>query len=247
VAVSIGVGGAEGPINAPTVYNAMFNLAQFWDGRATDLQDQAGGPVENPIEMAATFPNVIAKLNQDEAFKAEFEAVYPQGFTKETITDAIAEFETTLVTPGSPYDNYLEGDQEALTDAQKRGLELYAKHGCAMCHVGEAMGGQSFEKMGRYVDYFADRGGEITEADLGRYNHTGEEKDKHKFKVPVLRNVEVTFPYFHDASTSDLGEAVRVMANVQMDKDLSQSEVDDLAAFLESLTGAYQGTPLDEM
>ena len=243
--VSTGVNGLQGPINAPTVFNAVYNLAQFWDGRAVDLQDQAGGPVENPLEMATTFPEVIPKLNQDADLRTRFEAVYPDGFTKQTITDAIARFEETLVTLDSPFDRHLAGETEALTPEQKQGYELFVRHGCAMCHVGEALGGQSYEKLGRYADYFARRGGELTDADLGRYGHTRNEADKYRFKVPLLRNIALTYPYFHDGSTSDLAEAVQTMAEVEMGTTLSPSEIRGIVAFLNAQTGTYQGQRLD--
>lgn len=242
--VSVGIGGALGPINSPTVFNARYNLAQFWDGRAANLREQAEGPVENPIEMGATFEDVIAKLNADGALRAEFEKVYPEGFTKQTITDAIAEFERTLITPNSRFDQYLAGDADALSADERAGYEVFTESGCAMCHVGKAMGGQSYELMGRKADYFADRGGEVTEADLGRFNHTGNEADRHRFKVPLLRNIEVTYPYFHDASAETMAESVEVMAEYQMGVTLSPRELEQVVAFLRTLTGELNGEPL---
>ena len=241
--VSTGVGGLKGGINSPTVYNAVFNAVQFWDGRAADLQAQAGGPPLNPIEMASSWEEIIGKLAADEAFKTAFEKAYPKGLSEETITHAIAEFEKTLVTPGSAFDRYLGGEEGALGADAKAGHELFMARGCATCHVGHAMGGQSFEQMGRDGDYFGDRGGS-SEADLGRYNVTKKEEDRHRFKVPLLRNVALTAPYFHDGSVSDLGDAAQKMAVYMLGKGLSKPEQQRIAAFLESLTGTYQGKPL---
>jgi cytochrome c peroxidase len=243
VAVSSGVGGAKGGINAPTVFNAAYHLAQFWDGRAADLAAQAAGPPGNPIEMASSWPEIVGKLSQDAAFKAEFEAAYPSGITQETVCDAIATFEKILLTPNSDFDKFLLGDQGALGDVAKKGHALFIKAGCATCHSGIAMGGRSYEKMGRTADYFADRGSP-TAADVGRAGVTKNEGDKHKFKVPTLRNVALTRPYFHDASAKTLTEAVREMGHYQIGKTFSDLETAQLVSFLESLTGEFEGKKL---
>lgn len=241
---STGIGGQKGGINAPTVFNAVFNKTQFWDGRAKDLTEQAGGPPLNPIEMGSkNWDEVIAKLNQDETFKQQFLAVYP-AITAENITDAIAEFEKTLITPNSPFDRYLKGDKSALSEQAQRGYKLFTEYRCNTCHVGTAMGGQSYERFGLYDDYFAHRQTLETDADKGRMAQTKDPKDLHKFKVPTLRNVALTAPYFHDASTADLSEAIKIMARYQSGKDLTPQQLADLKAFLESLTGEYQGKPL---
>lgn len=240
---STGVGGAVGDINAPTVFNAGFQFMQFWDGRAADLQEQADGPVNNPIEMASNWTEVIGKLEQDEAFTKEFLAVYPEGYSKDTITKAIAIFEESLLTP-SRFDQYLRGDENALTDNEKRGYALFKQYGCATCHVGKILGGQSFEKMGLYQDYFADRGNVHT-PDYGRFNFTQREGDRFKLKVPTLRNIAITFPYFHDGTTSDLKEAVKTMVKYQTERArISDRDADLIVAFLKALTGEYAGQPL---
>jgi cytochrome c peroxidase len=241
---STGVRDQVGPINAPTVFNAVFNMAQFWDGRSTDLKDQAGGPVTNPIEMAAAWEDVIPKLEGDAEFAAAFKAVYPEGLSQDTITDAIAEFEKTLITPDSPFDLYLKGDKNALTEEQKEGYRLFKEFRCATCHAGKAMGGQSFEKVGLKADYYADRGTEITDVDKGLYNVTGKEEDLYKLKTPVLRNIAITFPYLHDAATDDLKEVVRIMAQYQVGETMTGGEMEKVAAFLESLTGKLNGKQL---
>ena len=244
--VSTGIDGKKGTINAPTVYNAAFNFAQFWDGRAHNLQEQAGGPVENPVEMGATFDEVVKNISEDPEYVAEFKKTYNGVISKETITDAIAEFEKTLLTPNCPFDHYLRGDKKALTDEQLQGYELFLKHECATCHTGVILGGQTFERMGLMRDYFKMRGGEITEADLGRYNVTKKEYDRHKFKTPTLRNIALTPPYFHDGSAKTLDEAVRIMAEVETSQPLSEDDVKKIVAYLKTLTGYYQGKLLND-
>jgi cytochrome c peroxidase len=204
------------------------------------LKEQAAGPVHNPLEMGSNWDQVLPKLQADAEFVASFTAVYPEGLSGDTITDAIAEFEETLITPNSPFDKYLKGDADAIGAKAHKGYELFKEAGCANCHVGKAMGGQSYERMGRFQEYFADP----EDVDLGRYNVTKAEEDKCCFKVPILRNIEVTYPYFHDASTSDLHEAVAIMAEHQSRQDLDTMEVDQIVSFLHTLTGEYEGKSL---
>lgn len=199
---STGIEGKKGPINAPTVFNAAFNFVQFWDGRAADLADQAKGPPTNPVEMGShSWDDIVARFEIDEEFKKEFLKEYPQ-VTKETLTHAIGEYEKTLITPNSDFDRYLKGDKTALSEQQVRGYELFKQHKCDTCHTGVAMGGQSYEYMGLYGDYFKDRGTPLTDADEGRFAQTKDPFDMHRFKVPTLRNIALTAPYFHDASKS---------------------------------------------
>jgi len=195
--------------------------------------------------MASNWKQVASKFRKDEAFTKAFLAVYPDGYNKENFTDAIAEFERTLVTPDSKFDRYLKGDADALDADEKAGYELFLAKGCATCHVGKLLGGQSYEKMGRHADYFAARGGALTDADAGRYNVTKKEEDRHEFKVPTLRNIALTYPYFHDGSTSDLAEAVRIMAKVELDEAFTKAEVDRIVKFLKAQTGTWRGKPLD--
>lgn len=234
---SIGVGGAVGPINAPTVFNSVFNIEQFWDGRAATLQEQAGGPPLNPIEMASkSWDEIISKLDKDPVLKKDFQTVYPQGFTGENITDAIAEFEKTLITPDSAFDKWLRGDENALTAQQKHGYQLFKENKCATCHGGIILGGRSFEPLGLKRDF---NFGEITAADIGRMNVTKEVRDKLRQKVPGLRNVALTAPYFHRGDVPTLDGAVKLMLRYQVGTDLPQNDIDDIVAFLESLTGVY--------
>lgn len=239
---SEGVGGQHGGVNAPTVYNALYNFVQFWDGRAATLADQAAGPPLNPVEMACkSFDEICDKLKADAAFSKAFTEVYPDGINEANITNAIQEFEKTLLTPNSRFDKYLKGDMAALTTEELAGYDLFKKYNCATCHVGENMGGQSYELMGIKQDYFADRGTELTVEDNGRFKETKNERDRHRFKVPGLRNVALTAPYFHDATQATLEDAVVAMAKYEVGVNLSQQEVKQIVAFLKTLTGEYEG------
>lgn len=239
---SHGVNDQLGGVNAPTVYNAVYNFVQFWDGRAATLAAQAAGPPLNPVEMASpSFDDIIAKLQADKDFSKAFKAVYPDGLTEANITDAIEEFERTLITPDSRFDKWLLGDDSALTADELEGYELFKQYDCATCHVGQNLGGQSYELMGLRKHYFADRGLELTVEDNGRFKETQAERDRHRFKVPGLRNVEHTWPYYHDGTRETLEEAVRDMGIYQSGVELTSDEVDKITAFLKTLTGEYQG------
>ena len=233
---STGIGGQVGPINSPTVLNSSYNFVQFWDGRAKDLQEQAAGPVENPIEMGAKWENVVKRLAKNEEYAAAFAKLYEDGVTKDNATDAIAEYEKSLITP-SRFDAYLKGDADAITEAEKTGYATFKEVGCTACHTGIIAGGTMFQKMGLVKDYFKDRGTEITEADLGRFNVTKKAQDKHFFKVPTLRNVELTSPYLHDGSRATLEETVKVMGTYQLGRDLTDAQVNSIVTFLKTLTG----------
>ncbi len=241
---STGVGNAVGGINAPTVYNSGLQFIQFWDGRAGTLEEQADGPVNNPAEMASNWPQAFEKLSQDAAFMQEFTAAFPDGLSKENCTGAIAEFERTLVTPNCKVDRYLRGDAAALDANETEGLRLFRETGCVMCHAGKLLGGQSFERMGRTEDYFDSRGMKMTDADNGRYNVTKNEADRHAFKVPTLRNIAKTAPYLHDGSQTDLAKVVNIMAEKQLGKTLTADRTTKLVAFLNALTGEYEGSIL---
>ena len=242
---SHGVDDQLGGVNAPTVYNAVYNFVQFWDGRAKTLADQAAGPPLNPVEMASpSFDLIIAKLKADKAFAKAFDKVYPDGLTEANITDAIEEFERTLITPNSRFDKWLRGDDSAITADELAGYELFKTYDCATCHVGPNLGGLSYELMGLRKHYFADRGMELTNEDNGRYKETQQERDRHRFKVPGLRNVEHTWPYYHDGTRHTLEEAVRDMAIYQSGVELSDADIDQISSFLMTLTGEYNGVPV---
>ena len=242
---SKGVENNMGGVNAPTTYNAVYNFVQFWDGRAKTLAEQAAGPPLNPVEMAsASFDEIIAKLAQDENYVAEFNALYADGITEANITNAIEEFERTLVTPNSQFDKWLLGDNEALTADELHGYDLFKANNCATCHVGANLGGESYELMGLRQHYFEARGLALTEEDNGRFKQTQDERDRHRFKVPGLRNIELTWPYYHDGTRQTMDEAVRDMAKYQCDVELSDAEAASVVAFLRTLTGEYQGKKL---
>jgi len=240
---SIGVGGAVGDINTPTVFNSGFNFVQFWDGRAATLEDQIDASINNPQEMASNWPQVIRKISQDTVYAEQFRKLYRDGITPTTLKDAIATFERSLVTPNSRFDKYLRGDMTALSAHEKRGFELFQSYGCSSCHQGVNLGGNMFEKMGLMGDYFADRGN-LTEADNGRFNVDQLEQSMHEFKVPSLRNVARTAPYFHDGSVATLQHAIAVMAKYQLGRPMPNDDVNAIDSFLESLTGEYKGEPL---
>ena len=242
---SKGIRGQFGGVNPPTVYNAALNFAQFWDGRAADLQAQAAGPPLNPVEMgSASFDAICATLSQDKAFTEAFKKVYPDGLSEANITDAIAEFEKTLLTP-SRFDKYLQGDKSALTAEEIAGYDVFKSNKCATCHVGENIGGQSYEYFGVKADYFDFRGTGLTDGDKGRFAVTNNESDLHKFKTPTLRNIALTYPYMHDGTVKTLEEAVKIMGKYQGGKELSDKEVGQIVTFLKSLTGEYDGKMLE--
>jgi cytochrome c peroxidase len=236
-ATSTGIRGQVGPINAPTVLNSEHNFVQFWDGRAANLLEQAAGPVGNPIEMGGEWPTILERLRANEAYVTGFRALYGDaGITQEYVLECIVEYERSLSTP-APFDRWLRGQDDALNEEQQRGLRLFVDTGCTTCHRGRNVGGDSYQRMGLVNNYFERRGGRVTEADLGRFNVTHAEEDRHKFKVPTLRNVALTAPYFHDGSERELAGAVRTMAYVQLGRELSEADAASIVAFLGSLTG----------
>ena len=229
---SIGHNWQEGPINAPTVLNSSLNVAQFWDGRAADLKEQAGGPIANPKEMAFTHTLTIDVLKSIPEYVVEFKQVFGSDtITIDEVTQAIAEFEKTLVTPNSRFDLWLLGDEDAITAYEKDGYQVFKNSGCVACHNGEALGGTTFQKMGLIKPYETNNPAE------GRVAVTGDDADRFKFKVPTLRNVELTYPYFHDGEAETLAEAVEVMGQLQLGRDFSDEENAQIVAYLKTLTG----------
>jgi len=243
---SLGVRGQVGGINSPTVFNSRYHFVQFWDGRAANLREQAAGPVANPVEMGHTWPNVVATLSRSPDYVAAFRESYPRdGLTEANIRDAIAVYEEALITP-APIDRFLRGDDRALTDEQREGARLFESVGCTTCHNGINFGGGSYQRMGAVREYFALRGTPLTREDAGRFNVTHREADRHFFKVPTLRNVAETGPWFHDGHATTLEDAVRTMAAVQLGRDLDATQVQRIVAFLRSMTGtvpAYAALP----
>jgi cytochrome c peroxidase len=225
-----------GPINSPTVLNAKFNLAQFWDGRAKDLKEQAKGPIANPIEMGSSHDLAVSALQSIPEYVQWFSEVYGEVYGDkeiniDNVADAIAAFEETLTTPNSKFDYWLKGFDEYLSESEEEGYNLFKAKGCITCHNGVGVGGNSYQKFGIAKPYDKDT------HTLGRYNVTKNEKDKYVFKVPLLRNIELTAPYFHDASTWSLNEAVNIMAEYQMGLSLTDDETNKIVAFLKTLTG----------
>ena len=228
---SIGHGWQVGDTNSPTVLNSRYNLAQFWDGRAKDLKEQAAGPIANPKEMAFTHKLAEKTLKSIPEYQRLFkEAFGTSKITIDRISQAIASFDETLVTPNSPFDQWLKGDDEAISVEVKKGYQLFKTKGCISCHNGPAVGGNMFQKFGLVRPW---RNKEA----LGRFNVTKKEQDKYVFKVPTLRNIELTAPYFHDGSVWSLEQAIEIMAELQLGQKLTKAEVTAIKSFLISLTG----------
>jgi cytochrome c peroxidase len=230
---SPGAFGKRGDRNSPTVFNAALHMAQFWDGRAPDLKEQAKGPILNPVEMAmSSEPEVLERLKEDKNYPTQFKTAFAgesDPVNYENVAKAIAAFERTLITRDR-LDDFLKGKDEALTTAELRGLNTFLKAGCTTCHNGSLLGGNSYQKSGLIKPY-------IHQADVGRAGVTKDDDDKFKFKVPSLRNIAVTHPYFHDGEVSSLHEAVRQMAAMQLGMELTKDQEADLVAFLKALTG----------
>lgn len=230
---SIGADGVlDEPFNSPTTFNSVFNFVQFWDGKAKNLADQAKNPFINPKEMALKDEaEVVKRVEANAKYKASFDKIYGE-ITMQNITDAIAEFEKTLITPNAPFDRYLNGDENAISSQAKRGWEAFKSNGCVACHQGQNIGGTMYQKIGIFEPY-------PNQENLGRYEITKIESDKMVFKVPSLRNVAKTAPYYHDGSIPTLDACVQFMAYYQLGRFLDQQTVDDIVAFLESLTGEF--------
>jgi len=233
---SVGFGGKSTAVNAPTVFNAALNFAQFWNGRAASLEAQVDAVVQNPVEMGSAWADVLKKLAADANYAAEFSRAYPDGITKANVQNAIASYERTLITPNSRFDRFLRGDEAALSDTEKKGYAKFKQYGCIACHQGANVGGNMYQRFGVMADYFEHRSA-MTEADMGRFVVTGDENDKHVFKVPSLRNVALTAPYFHDASASTLSQAVDVMFRYQLGRVAPAEDKAAIVQFLGTLTG----------
>ncbi len=232
---SIGHGWQKGPRNAPTVLNSVFNIAQFWDGRAKDLREQATGPLMNPGEMAGTAERAMATLNSMPDYVARFQSVFPgEAVSLESLAKAIEAFEATLLTPNSPFDRYLAGDANALSAQQKQGLQLFIERGCVACHNGVNIGGGEYRQFG-VVEKPNPK--VLRPDDKGRFTVTKKPEDEYVFRVAPLRNVAITAPYFHSGQVWDLKEAVTIMASSQLGLKLSDEEAGAITDFLGSLTG----------
>jgi cytochrome c peroxidase len=233
---SVGFSGVRTGVNAPTVLNSALNFRQFWNGRASSLEAQADAVIQNPVEMGSKWPDVVEKLSADPQYRKAFAATYKDGVTRTNITNAIATFQRTLITPNSRFDRHLRGDAQAITSDEKAGYAKFKQYGCVACHQGVNVGGNMFQKFGVMGDYFAKRG-QPTEFDLGRFAVTRNPDDKHVFKVPSLRNVALTAPYFHDGSAKTLEEAVDVMFKYQLGRTASREDKAAIVKFLHTLSG----------
>ncbi len=253
---SMGVHGQTGGRSAPTVWNSGFSSSQFWDGRANTLEDQAKGPVTNPIEMGMSDLEVaMNRVRSIPGYQPMFEAAFGKDkpMTVDNAAKAVAAFERTLVTPNSPYDRYVKGDKKAMTEQQVRGMNTFAGVGCTSCHSGAAFNGPSmapgtgfFMKFPTFADNSYVKKYDLM-ADTGRFQVTQQGADKHMFKVPTLRNVALTAPYFHNGAVPTLEEAVKVMAKTQLNQDLDASQVEDIVAFLKGLTGEFPAMTLPRL
>ena len=229
---SIGDRWAQGPINSPTVLNSFGQVAQFWDGRAKTLAEQAAGPIANPLEMASTHEMAVKVIASIPGYAPYFKKAF--GDTEvniKRITEAMAEFERTLVTPNARFDKWLKGDKNAITQQELNGYKIFKESGCTICHNGAQLGGQSFQKMGVVRPYKTTNTAEGVKAISGR------DQDRMTFKVPMLRNIELTYPYFHDGAVWSLEESVSIMGDLQLGKRYTKQEINDITAFLKTLTG----------
>lgn len=239
---SMGVNGQTGGRSAPTVWNSAFNAVQFWDGRAASLEAQAAGPVTNPIEMGMkSWDDVVARLKEIEGYKTAFAEAFggQDAISQDHATKAIAAYERTLITPNSPYDRYVKGDKSALTEQQVRGMNTMQSLGCVSCHSGSAFNGAGmFQRFPMFDNAYLAAQYHFKK-DLGVAEVTKKEEDKHLWKVPTLRNIALTAPYFHNGAVKTLETAFRVMGKTQLNKDLSDAEISDIVAFLNGLTGEF--------
>jgi len=236
----ISIDGNEGKINTLTVFNSGLNFRLFWDGRSETLEDQIEFPIPHASGMDLSWPEVIAKLSKNVAYRRDFSNIYNGNIKPQDVKDALAAFERSLVTPNSKFDRFLRGDKNVLNSSEMAGYELFKSLGCISCHQGRNVGGNMYERLGLVEDYFKPRGN-VHKVDFGRYNVTKDERDRYEFRVPSLRNVALTAPYFHDASVSRLDEAVLIMGKYQLGVNLRGDEVDKIVMFLNTLTGEYQG------
>lgn len=240
---SIGVNGTIGEVNTPTVFNIGYNFYLNWNGKFENLTDHLEALMTNPKVMGTQWEASIRALQQVPEYVRGFPQIYSDGLIPANIRDAIVTYEQSLFTPNARFDQFLRGNRQALTAAEQEGYQLFKAYGCASCHQGANVGGNMFARFGNLGDYFADRGN-LTQADLGRFNVTQDRADRFVFRVPSLRNVALTPPYFHDGSVKTLEEAIAIMAKYQLGRSLSQEKIDSISKFLRALTGEYRGQKL---
>lgn len=226
-----GIEGKFGFFNVPTVYNAVYNFRQFWDGRAKNLKEQALNPITNPFEMGNSLPVVLYELKENSDYPRLFKAIYKDGITENNLADVLAEYEKTLITPNSRFDQYLRGELNTLSIKELEGYRLFKTKGCISCHNGVNIGGNLYNKFGIFKD--------AKSRELGRYNSTHKEQDKYVFKVPSLRNIALTAPYMHDGRAETLEDAVNIMSKYQLGRPMQKDELESIVLFLETLTGEF--------
>lgn len=240
---SLGFDGKPVDVNTPTVFNASLNFHQFWDGRVDTLEEQVHIVVTSPVEMGSDWKTVVKRIADDPSYARDFADAYSGGVTQPNIQAALADYERTLLTPNSRFDQYLLGNTDILTPREKFGYQRFKEYGCIACHQGVNIGGNMFQKFGVMGDYILDQGNP-TRADEGRFNITGDEADRQVFKVPSLRNVAVTAPYFHNGSAPTLERAVAVMFKYQLGREPQKNDTELIVEFLKTLTGEWEGKPL---
>jgi cytochrome c peroxidase len=240
---SIGINGAATAVNTPTVFNVRFNFRLNWNGKFANLSDHLDALISNPQVMGIQWSEAIRSLQQVPEYVQLFNQSYPDGFTPTNIKDAIVAYELSLNTPNARFDRFLQGDKKSLTRSEQEGYRLFKTYGCISCHQGVNLGGNMFQPFGVIGNYLADRG-QITSADLGRFNVTKNPADRYLFRVPSLRNVAVTPPYFHDGSVKTLKQAIAKMTKYQLGRPLLTEQIELIAQFLKTLTGEYRGKPL---
>ena len=241
--LSLIAGGGFDTKNTPTVFNSGFNAMQLWNGRAETLETQLNRVIKNPGHMNSSWPAIMSKLQQDDSYITSFNRSYPDGMNQQNITHALITYERSLTTPDSDFDRYLRGNENAITADQLKGFQLFQDYGCISCHQGVNVGGNLFVKFGIFESHLSKKE-TLTEYDYGRFSYTKQSKDKFVFRVPSLRNVSQTSPYFHDGSVATLPEAIKIMAKVQLDIDLPDEDIRLIESFLISLRGFYKGKML---
>ncbi len=232
--------------NTLTVFNSSLNHQQFWDGRAATLEEQINFVLSSEKEFNSNWSQVISKLAQDKILLKRFNDIYSDGMNADNIRNAIATFERSLITSNSRFDQYLLGDIDALSSQEKKGYRLFKSYGCVACHQGSNVGGNMFMKFGVFGNYYPTDITSSNTHNLGRYNITKNEADRFVFRVPSLRLVTLTAPYFHDGSIETLTEAIKIMARHQLGRNISKQHIDDIIAFLKTLPGDYKGEALYE-
>ncbi|MEH6444277.1 MAG: cytochrome-c peroxidase [Oceanospirillaceae bacterium] len=235
----VGINNQLSTRNSPTLFNSAFNFTQLWDGKFNTLEQQIEAVILSPSVMGSDWLSVLDKLKQDPEYVKAFALIYEDVINKKSVKDAIATFERSLITPNSRFDQYLRGDTNALTAQEEEGYQLFSSLGCISCHQGINIGGNLFQKIGLFKDYKSN-----ADVDLGRFGVTGDENDRHVFKVPSLRNVAQTAPYFHDGTVKTLEDAIKLMADYQLGREISAAETTKISAFLKTLSGTYLGEAL---